>query len=667
MKLKVIITLILFFLAGKNNCLQAQFLKNVLKSVKQTSENNATNKASKITNDAFDKVDSLTKKKPKNKTNTTNNNGSSSTTTANGSGQTQGSPATATPIGNAQTQSSTGAGNTSNSSQENNQYNSDGSFIKLNLSSNKTLAGCAVIISGSSVVFQSLNAVSVTIKGSAASETQKAMLDKNGDFSFLWQAATAGTYTIIAQSSDGKSHESKTLDVYKFEDMDLITTPLSTEITKSFDKLKNHIDEVKSKLTSEDAEILQKKMDAFTNKKDQLLKQLTNVTGAVKGLNAVEKKYSGLPSSVLQNVSELNDAISMEAADMARENAITDHKSYDNSICEYLVMVSEACAAFSTLLNFEGNAGKVILNLAGDKGGRGVAGYSAGAITGIDALGKAAGECSSLFIGASIETKAIEKNFNPLSFGGDVAQMCSDLLLKKYCAVMSGELKHNYECIYRNKNNEVWWDYTYTTGAVISLRYPKNNAGGNIIKMKGNIEGNATKFTIYQNAQNIDQYRDAMKNRESLTQFYPVCVHRPIAVPFSAASADKNIGFGAVARAIAVPSTFNIPIDADYDVSQKKIKIYVNDALVDFSPIVCYIYGYIVIAAGIPLVTRVNYPIEPVKLTLGKVIKENNDFNVKTDVGNNLSINGKGNTHIGDASSSIEHRISFSFDLKSDK
>ena len=232
---------------------------------------------------------------------------------------------------------------------------------------------------------------------------------------------------------------------------------------------------------------------------------------------------------------------------------------------------------------------------------------------------------------------------------------------------MSGELNHKYQCTYRNKSNDVWWDYTYTTEAVINLRYPKNNAGGKIIKMKGNIEGNATKFTIYQNAQQIDDYKDAMKGRGALTKFYSICLHKPDAIPFSAASADKDIGFGAVARAIATPASFNIPIDADYDVAQKKVTIYVNDALNDFTSAVCYIYGYIVIAAGIPLVNRVNYPIQTVKLTLGKVISQNHDFNVKTDAENNMTIDGDGKTQIGDESSSIEHHISFSFKLKSDE
>ncbi len=384
---------------------------------------------------------------------------------------------------------------------------------------------------------------------------------------------------------------------------------------------------MKTTLTGQDADALQKKMDDFSDKKDKVLKQLDDVAAAGKGLGDVEKKYGGLPSSVLKNISDMTNVISEQTNAVNQAIEATDHKAYDNSVCEYLVMVSEACAAFSTFLNFEGKFTKVLTNLAGDKAGRAVAGYDAKSMTGgSDAASQAAGECASLFIDASTESKALEANFNPLSFGGDIVHMCSDLLLKRYCAVMSGDLNHKYECTFRNKSNEVWWDYTYTTEAVISLRYPKNNKGGNIIKMKGNIEGNATKFTIFQDAQKIDEYKDAMKGREGLTQFYAICLHHPIAIPFSAASADKDIGFGAVARAIATPASFNIPIDADYDVAQKKITIYVNDALVDFTPAVCYIYGYISIAAGIPLVTRVNYPINSVKLTLGKVIEKNSHF-----------------------------------------
>jgi hypothetical protein len=36
---------------------------------------------------------------------------------------------------------------------------------------------------------------------------------------------------------------------------------------------------------------------------------------------------------------------------MKKINEMADHKPQDNSICEYLVMLNEACAAFSTFTN----------------------------------------------------------------------------------------------------------------------------------------------------------------------------------------------------------------------------------------------------------------------------------------------------------------------------
>jgi len=657
LKLKIFIALVLIFLSAKNNDLHAQFLKNILNSVKQTTQNKVDEKANNATNKALDKIDNLGKKKP---ATNSNNNTNSTTTSTTKSSSSDTIPAKSTASTN----------NGSNAAPQNNEYNSDGSFISLNLSSNRIIAGGAVQITGSSIKYQNFKSVAVTIttEDGTGKESRTLPLNTSGAYSTIWQLNSDGSYIVTAKSSDGKSTISKELGVFKPDDIDSVIKPLKDVTTKGFDKLKDDIDKVKTTLTGPDADALQKKMDDFGDKKDKLLKQLDDVAAAGKGLINVEKKYGGLPSSTLKNLSDMTNAVSEQTNEVEQAIEATDHKAYANSVCEYLVMVSEACAAFSTFTNFEGKFTKILTNLAGDKAGRAVAGYDAKSITGgSDAAAQASGECASLFTDAATESEALKANFNPLAFGGDVVHMCSDLLLKRYCAVMSGDLNHKYECIYRNKDNKTWWDYTYTTEATINLRYPKNNAGGNIIKMKGNIEGNATKFTIFQDAQQIDDFKDAMKGREGLTQFYSLQLHKPISIPFSAASADKDIGFGAVARAIAVPSAFNLPIDADYDVAQKKVTIYVNDALVDFTPAVCYIYGYIMIAAGIPLVTRVNYPINSVRLTLGKVIRSNNGFDVKTDAENNLLIDGKGDTKLGDRSSSSEQLINFSFNLKSEE
>src|ERR1700733_183360 len=129
LKLKIFIAFVFIFLSAKNNDLHAQFLKNILNSVKQTAQNKADQKANNATNKALDKVDSLGKKKP-----ATNNSNNNSTTTS--------------------TTKSSSSNNNNNATPQNNEYNSDGSFIKLNLSSNRIIAGGAVQVSGSSIKYK---------------------------------------------------------------------------------------------------------------------------------------------------------------------------------------------------------------------------------------------------------------------------------------------------------------------------------------------------------------------------------------------------------------------------------------------------------------------------------------------------------------------------------
>jgi hypothetical protein len=81
--------------------------------------------------------------------------------------------------------------------------------------------------------------------------------------------------------------------------------------------------------------------------------------------------------------------------------------------------------------------------------------------------------------------------------------------------------------------------------------------------MKGNLEGNATNFTFFQ-----DMWRKKMnfqKGSQGKLEVVPIKVFTPLAV--SVATSERDIlGFGAIARGLATPAYFNIPIDAEYDV-----------------------------------------------------------------------------------------------------
>ncbi len=628
--------------------LQAQFFKTIINTAKQAAQNRANQKASDATNKAIDEIDPATRKK-NHATDSTSGKVNTATQTTYKSGDTT-IPKPANTSSTGEDNSGTGEG-----------------YVSLKLSANKILKGGTVMISGVSVMYGELKEVTVSISGPSVNESKKTSLKTDGSFTTTWLAPDVGNYKITVKSSDGKANKSASVDVYKFMEMDQITGSNINETIAARDNILKAAERVKSNMTEEDVAKVKKKVNDITEKTNRILKFFNDLNVAGKGLDGIEKKYGAIPSAALDNLSKLANVLSEQSDEMLQLNTIAKHEPSDNTICEYLVMANEACAAFSTFTNFYAKCPGILINLATDKAvpaATGAANNAAGVSDGENAATK---ETAKLFAASKLDADWGESVITPLGkagLAGDLAQMCTDVLLKKYCVVMSGNLKEDYKCTFRNADNVVWWEYTYTTQAAVSLRCPRNNSGGNVIRMKGNIEGNATKFAIYQKASEIDEFKKAMKDRAKL---YSLLLYAPPSIPFASSKADKNVGFGAIARAIVTPAYFNIPFDADYDVAAKKIKMHLNTPIMDFNPsLTSYVYAYLTFPLGIPLVTRVNYPINNVKLTLGKVIEKNNDFDIKTDESNNLFFNKNASFRIGDKASAIEHNINFSLSAKND-
>ena len=630
----------------------AQFFKSLLDNVKNTAQGRANAKASQTTNNVIDKVDPTTPKPasastPSAASSTTAASSSSSSTAVSAPGSTQ-PPASGTTGGTAGKGAPPPGGNTE----------SDSSYLTLTLSANKILLEDAVRISGNSIRYGSLKDVALTITGPQTNFSKTLPLTDSGAFKTTWQATVPGNYKVTVKSSNGKEQQTASLDVYRVVDLDSIINDEMTGLKHAYDNLGKQIDAIKGLLGQSDADQLQKTMDKVSKDKDQIVKYLEDLGTMGKGLDAIEKKYGGLPAGSAENLSQLSTMISTQAQEIKQANTIVDHKSYDLTICEALVIVSEACAAFSTFTNVWAKSSVLVIkNITLDKGipnAASVSGAPAASAPMINEISK---------VGATsiLDADQLFSVLGPAGFTGDLVQMCSNYFLKKYCVVMSGDMQQNYKCTFRNKNMVTYWDYSYKTEATISLRYPKSGSKGSIIKMKGNIEGNATKFTIYQKATEQDDFKDAKGYRASL---FSICLYAPPTMPFSTSQQDRTLGFGAVARAIVTPAYFNIPIDADYNTETMILHVYCNEAIIDFSDQVKYVYGYIMIAAGIPLVTRVNYPINKAKLTIAKVIEKNNDWTMKMDANNNLSFSKSANFNLG-RGSVIEHNIDFTVSAQS--
>lgn len=560
-------------------------------------------------------------------------------------------------------QSSSASSSSNNGSSENSTIGEG--FIAMNVSANSVFKGGMILVTGTSVKYGELKNVELRVKGPDTDETESISLHENGTYTVGWTAEQSGEFTLTVKSSDGKDQKSDKVFVYDFEVIDSMLVMENIEWThKTYDKLKDEEKRVMTQIGDRDDAELEKKMNVIEKNVESVLKLFSDIKKAAANLKNVLKKGAPIPPNLSSNLSQLNDKLIEQNKEMKQVYEATNRQPYDNTICEYLVMLNEACAAFSTFTNvWSKSVATILKNIVLDKAvpkAVEVANDKAGANLGdFGAADKAAGK---LFATAQLDAEGLFGKLSAASFTGDITQFATDVLMKKYCGVFKGELSHKYTIIYRNNAKVIWWQYSYTTQAAVTFRYPKNSSG-DIIKMKGNIEGNATSFRFTEDVEQEDEFREKMKSRARL---YHIPLIQPMSVPFSSAQND-GLGFGAVARAVATPACFNIPVDADYNTNDGTIQLHLNEPIIDFSPLVKYTYGYVAIIYGVaPLVTRVDFPINKAKLTLNAVVSRNNQLNVTKDAKNNLFVKGGGDRHIGSEAEPIEHKISYTLTAKND-
>jgi hypothetical protein len=346
--------------------------------------------------------------------------------------------------------------------------NSENGYVRLNASTTNALVGCPVAITGFSVMYGNLKTVTLTIKGPAASATQTLPLKDSGSFSTTWIPAANGVYKLTATSSDGKSNETVTITAYGFQEMDQITGPTKEDTKDAFDKLKKAVDQAKQGLSPNDQTTLEKGFTGTGDLKDKFTHVLDDVDQAGKGLDALEKQYGKLPDEVLQGVSKLNDAFSDLHQQLAQvhaggkpggtgngggtsNGAQSNHTAYDNTTCEYLVMVGEACAAFTLITTFYARIDAALVNVATNYGAPGATGAVASAAKGAAPGVAVLKLCANLFATSAQDSHFLETSLGKANTVASLVQLSSEILLRRYCAVLSGDLQENYQCTFRNQ------------------------------------------------------------------------------------------------------------------------------------------------------------------------------------------------------------------------
>ena len=537
-------------------------------------------------------------------------------------------------------------------------------FITLSLSASSVFTGGNISINGESIKYKNFNEVEVTVSGPSAKDVKSVLLDANGKFTTVWYAPDrAGDYTVTVKGSDKKSLRSEKINVYGIPMLSNWCTENIELTKKAFDKLKDAEEKINDLIGTKDKAALEEKVAALKDKTDLVLKLFNDINTAGKETSALAKSGKKLSPNLVDNLSELNNKLADERKKMKQIEEFNDHAPADNTICEYLVLLNEACAAFSVYTNIECFAVKgIIKNITLDKA---VPKYVSVVNERNKGLSEpndfALKEPAKIFATSLLDAESLTTKLGTAGFAGDIVQFATDFLIKKYCGVYKGDFKHDYSIQFRNSKGENWWTYGVNMKAVLSLRYPKDRGKGNIIKMKGNIEGNATKFTFFQDVEKEDGFKEGSKGKIDVV---PIKTFTPLAL--SVATSERDIlGFGAIARGMATPAYFNIPIDAEYNVTEEKIKIFVNAAIVDFTIYVTNKFVFLLVGADlIPYIKQMNFPIHNAQLTISSVLSSHNEFEIVRDSKGNQSFSGKVNKHIGDKSTVRETDLNFTISVK---
>jgi hypothetical protein len=548
---------------------------------------------------------------------------------------------------------------------EEQQLSTKDGHITLKLSANKIFTGGSIAISGESVKYKNFTQVQVKVTGPAPADTRNITLTADGKYQTPWVASNkTGEYTVTVMSSDKKASQSATFTVEELELVFDDEWPEDNikETQKALDRLEEVADKVKGNISPKNKAELEVKMGELKKQVDGVLLLFKDLSKANKEMGLLVRKGKALPPNLAGNLSALNDDLADQAAQMKKINEMADHEPPDNSICEYLVMLNEACAAFSTFTNvWAKTMSSRIQNIILDKAVPKAASEAQGAV-GISAPADfPVKEATKIYATAKFDAKSLTETLGKAGIAGDILQFATEVLLKIYCEVFTGHFTHGYTIDFRNGKGETWWNYGVSMEAALTLRYPKKNISGTVIKMKGNLEGNATNFTFFEDIAKEDEFQEGSQGK---LEVVPIKSFTPLAV--SVATSERDIlGFGAIARGLATPAYFNIVIDAEYDVDANTIKIFVDDALVDFMPWVANQFVFVLYGGDlIPWIKKMTFPIHKARLTINGVLKDQNEFPVKKDAKGNLSFEGKGSRHIGDATTVRETELKFTLSGK---
>lgn len=353
----------------------------------------------------------------------------------------------------------------------------------------------------------------------ATSQSLEVAPSANGDYSLNFSGTNqVGTYQVHATSPGGKLKGNADFEVAVQEPLDDIDEAQTEAdaVAEVLDDLVTDLDaELKKVPDSPDRDELLTKWTAAKPRLQQAVKELRDVRKLTQPFTDAVKTYPAIKPALKPLAKELANWQTKSAKERARIVNELAQSRRAGVTCEQLERVTEGFNFASALFNLAGGPVAAVKAVAFDYlASKGAALASRlGAKYGFPAneagkIALAVGEAevksawNLKLVPPQVAAKEAIKS-GALGLAFDLGSFVAQRQFAKYCERLAGKFTGGMHAEFRAKDGQVWWAYTIEFEGRLDLRYAKGATYGQAVAVKGDFLGQATKFTLHEDALRI--------------------------------------------------------------------------------------------------------------------------------------------------------------------
>lgn len=427
-------------------------------------------------------------------------------------------------------------------------------------------AGSSVSIHGSSIVLDGFTTIQIAVhppQGEPAA--LKAELNASGEFTTSYTVASAGSYKVVATSPDGKATAEANISV-------IAAVGVTEQSTQA---MQQQVAEARDGVTRLAEVISQQQPSPPQAELTEMLEDLAAgleqapVVKLRQGLVPLDKLIQQHPAA-LSELQPAYDALAEAAAtaeEMTPELRDRLQNVQVNRLCEDIHVANEALGFVSLAMSATLSAVTTLMNVFVDK-------TLPDRVLG--SVPELAANPGQKFVIAELIKQAYGGAQGYASFAqaqvglvNDIAQFATESMFAEYCEKYEGPISALFHLEYFEQG-ERWYAYDVKLDGRLVLRYQKGGTGSDI-PVRGEFEGAATKFTVWENLIILEpKFRRYLVERRA----FP-----PVAAPLAA---ELGLFGKTAASKLGAPGVyyFNVPVEGV--IRDDKLALKFDDALVDY-------------------------------------------------------------------------------------